>query len=56
MNSVCIPTLRLALPLALEAIDFANLLRKHLRLMECGVGRRLGNGALAAAHATGDTR
>ena len=45
--------IRLALPLALAAIDLANLLREHLRLIECGVGRRLENGALAAAHATG---
>ena len=45
--------IRLALPLAVAAIDLANLLREHLRLIECGVGRRLENGALAAAHATG---
>ena len=38
---------------AVAAIDLANLLHAHLRLIECGVGRRLENGALAAAHPTG---
>ena len=45
--------IRLALPLAVAAIDLANLLREHLSLIECSVGRRLENGALAAAHVTG---
>ena len=34
--------IRLALPLAVGAIDRANLLSEHLRLIECGVGRRSG--------------